>query len=135
MRSEGGVGRVTRLTWMNHAQTMLQFRRQRSRTLLQQRKVGLRDSEQDLATLRQNAGVLGRKTGPALIMVQSRLNVELISKLIQLDRSIGILNESSSSLVGATNRLTKRILYLTVVGIVIAAVGAVEVIRRWLSPS
>jgi hypothetical protein len=92
-------------------------------------------TDQDLATLRQNAGVLGRRTGPALIMVQSRLNLELISKLIQLDRSISALNQSSSSLVGTTNRLTKWILYLTVVGIVIAAVGAAKVFWPGWIPS
>ena len=88
-----------------------------------------------MATLRQNVGGFAHMTGATATLARARVNVELVDKLLQLDRSIKTLNESSSELVGTTNRLTKRILYLTVVGIVLAAVGAAEVVRRWLVPS
>lgn len=59
------------------------------------------------------------QVGPAIGGMLSRLS----SKVTLLNGAIDKVNESSALLVGETNRLTKRILHLTVVGVVLALVG------------
>src|SRR5271165_3028499 len=59
--------------------------------------------------------------------VMSRLNLELIDRIIHLD-------DTSTELINTTNKLTSRILWLTVVGVALALVGLVlsfvEVLHR-----
>ncbi len=89
----------------------------------------------DLDSLRRNIMGFSEIHGGGAVLAQGRLTVELIDRLLRLDESIKSLNESSSNLVGTTNRLTEWILVLTVVGIALAGVGAAEVLRRWFMPS
>jgi|SRR5579863_1254273 len=57
--------------------------------------------------------------------VMARMNLELIDRIIHLD-------DASANLLTIANRLTKRILELTIVGVVVAIVGlALSAIELW----
>jgi hypothetical protein len=55
-------------------------------------------------------------------------------KLTELNQAIDRLNKASGDLVTETNRLTRRILHLTVVGLILAAVGVGAAIMQTLKP-
>ena len=59
------------------------------------------------------------RAGAAIGELMRRLG----ERVLELNRAIDRLNESSTRLVSETNRLTTRILWLTIVGVVLAAVS------------
>lgn len=87
----------------------------------------------DLQVLRD--GLLGASsafTNPAnTAWLESRLNVETINSLIELNKAIQNLNASSTELVSTTNRLTTRILWLTVVGVIVGIIGVVATVLQF----
>ena len=70
------------------------------------------------------------RAGAAIGEMLSRLG----QKVLDLNRAIDGLSESSTLLVGETNRLTRRILYLTIVGLFLALIGVgiavIQLLRR-----
>src|SRR3989442_1443120 len=74
----------------------------------------------DLRALRESLASVHTFTQPGQVMIASRLSVEVIDALMSLDHSIHKLDETSANLITTTNKLTQRILWLTVVAIVIA---------------
>ena len=66
------------------------------------------------------------QAGAAIGEMLSRLG----GKVTLLNQAIDRVNESSTLLVSETNRLTKRILFLTIVGVFLAVIGvAVAIIQ------
>ena len=53
----------------------------------------------------------------------------LSERVLELNSAIDRLNESSTRLVSETKRLTTRILWLTIVGVALAAVGGIAVVQ------
>jgi hypothetical protein len=62
------------------------------------------------------------------------LTRRLGGRVLDLNQAIDRLNESSTRLVSETNRLTSRIVWLTIVGMVLAGVGVgiavVQLLRK-----
>ena len=63
-------------------------------------------------------------------MLKSRLQIELVDSLaelsknlLQVNKAIEDLNTSSGELVSETNKLTRRIFWLTVVGVIMTIAG------------
>jgi hypothetical protein len=70
----------------------------------------------DLNVIRAKAAMMPTLTGSLESAVMARLEVELIDAIRRLDAT-------SVRLITKTNALTRKILYLTIVGVVLAFVG------------
>jgi len=79
-------------------------------------------SEQQLIGVLHDSPIatpVSARAGAAIGELMRRLG----ERVLELNQAIDRLNESSTRLVSETNRLTTRILWLTIVGVVLAAVG------------
>jgi hypothetical protein len=87
----------------------------------------------DLQVLRE--GLLGASSAfgnPAnTAWLESRLGVETISSLIELNKSIQDLNASSTALVSTTNKLTTNILRLSWVLVIVGVVAALAAVLQF----
>src|SRR5260370_8262804 len=82
--------------------------------ILQQPGPLTRDTLNQLrAAIAQSYGIADNPT-----WVISRLNVELIDRLIELNEKITHLDNTSAELINTTNTTTNPILYLTVQGLI-----------------
>ena len=87
----------------------------------------------DLQVLRE--GLLGASSAfanPAnTAWLESRLDVETINSLIELNKSIQSLNASSTALVSTTNRLTTNILRLSWVLVIVGVIGGLAAVLQF----
>lgn len=70
----------------------------------------------DLEVLREKIGCVPQLQGGRGDWVVTRMEVELVDAITQLD-------ETSTQLITTTNKLTRKILGLTVVGVAVAVAG------------
>jgi hypothetical protein len=63
-------------------------------------------------------------------MILSRLSVEIIDALIALKSSVHKLDQTSTDLITTTNKLTQRILWLTVVAVIFGLLAFAFQIRQ-----
>jgi len=80
---------------------------------------------EQIEALRKSLPISGNVASPMRLYTRDRLNIEILESLLRLDSSIRRLDQSSTELVTTTNRVPRRTLYLTWVGVVLGIVGLV----------
>jgi hypothetical protein len=82
-------------------------------------------NKEDLEVLRQNIGSIPQLRDGRGDWVVTRMEVELVDAITRLD-------ETSTQLITTTNRLTRKILWLTVVGVAVALAGLLVAAATYL---